>query len=84
MTRFSLFGRTHAGRSRSLRLDSSGLLAKVEVQSGAGKKPFRTGRVRAVSGGRVSRSLNALAHSLGPVAAGPARVGPVPTESGFR
>ncbi len=56
VTRFSLFGRTHAGRSRSLRLDSSGLLAKVEFQSGAGKKPFRTGRVRAVSGGRVSRS----------------------------
>lgn len=38
----------------------------------------------ALSGGRVSRSLNALAHSLGPVAAGPVRVGPVPTESGFR
>ncbi len=84
VTRFSLFGRTHTGRSISLPLDSSDLFAKVEFQSGAGKTHFRVRRVCALSGGRVSRSFNALGHSLGPVPAGPARVGPVPTESRFR
>ena len=60
VTRFSLFGRTHTGRSRSLRLTSSDLFAKVEFQSGAGKAGkthFRVRRVCALSGGRVSRYL---------------------------